>query len=127
MKRKLMIIAVAVIAMAAIVFAGGVADYAVQALSTTAGTAVYTATADYAATVVTGIRISANTDAGATVTVSRVVASGAYTNTVGTIAALGYLNLNTNPAILKYGDSLLFANSTATGAVSVVEFSVQRP
>ena len=133
MKFRIAIIA-ALATLATVVIAGQVADRsAAITLSRTAGTATWTNTVQYGAVELDRVDIIGSYDAASTVTVSRVIASGAMTNTIGTIvlaSGAGSYNIvpttATGPKFLQYGDKITFANSTATGAVAYIDYIVQK-
>lgn len=108
--------------------AGKVFDYSVKALSTTAGTAVWTNDSDYAAIDVKRIQIQGALLAGDTITVSRVLYSSAYTDTVCTIvcSASKGAYIATNYLGLMDGDKLNFASGTGTGATAIIEYEFQK-
>jgi hypothetical protein len=110
--------------------AGTVYNRDTVTLSTSAGTATWTNTELYAGVEIKRISIVSDIDAGSTVTVRRIITGEnalVYTNTLGTIvAAAGIGTLECTNRFLKQNDKISFANSTATGAVVVIDYLVQK-
>jgi hypothetical protein len=127
MKRRIAFMTA--MALAAVAVAGDVPDRtAAITLSTTAGTATWTNTVQYAGIELGRIDIIKSLDATSTVTVSRVTSDNALTNTLASMVCVagvsGYnfvQTTSTGPKFLQYGDKVTFANSTATGAVAYID------
>jgi hypothetical protein len=127
MKKNMILGILAVAAACGAVIAGSVYDRTTVALSVTAGTGSWTNPYEYGAVKLARLTMVANTDAGATVTVSRVTSDNTYTQAVATLIALNSTNVTTLASqYLLYGDKLTFASSTATGGTAMVEFEVQK-
>jgi len=129
MKKFYINILAGLLALFAIVaIAGSVYDRAAVTLGRATGTATYTNSYNYAAVILKNIWISGDYDATSTVTVKRVTSDSAYTGTVGTVVCTGGAGNTTSftASYMKKGDMLTFANSTATGAVALIEFEVQQ-
>jgi hypothetical protein len=93
-------------------------DYATLALSATAGTGTWTNTVKYASIKIARLRVARALLATDTVTVTRVISSSGYTDTVWTAVCSGSVASfsPTNYWGLKYGDTLVCASGTGTGA-----------
>jgi hypothetical protein len=128
MKKSFLAVFVASAALAVMAVAGSVYDRTLVTLGTATGTATYTNTTQYAAIALKRLWIQGNSAAAATVTVTRVTSGGAYTQAVGTVVCSSGAgnSASLTAAYLKPGDALAFANSTATGAVAMVEYEVQQ-
>lgn len=126
-KNKLAVAVIALLAVAAMAIAASqIYSRSVQALSVTAGTATWTNTSTYVALNLQRISVVRNLDATSVVTVARITADSAYTNTICTVTSVGNVGsqIVTNFG-MKYGDKLTFANAPATGATVIVEYIVQ--
>jgi len=108
-------------------FAGAVYDYATLALSATAGTGTWTNTVKYASIKIARLSVARALLATDTVTVTRVISSSGYTDTVWTAVCSGSVASfsPTNYWGLKYGDTLVCASGTGTGATVIVEYEAQ--
>jgi len=125
-----LMVAIAIIGFLAVgaAIAGSVYDREVVTLGATTGTKTWTNDYDYAAIQLKKISFYSSSDAGATLTVSRVTSDSTYTQAVCTIVGAG-ANSNATSFTTSYskpGDKLLFASSTATSGVALVEFEVQK-
>ena len=112
----------------AVAMAGSVYDRVTASLGTTTGTGSWTNRSSYAALELKRIWVAGNLDATATVTVSRVTSDGVYTQSVGSVVCTGGAGSTATltASYMKPGDWLNFANSTATGAVAIVEYEQQQ-
>ncbi len=129
--KKIRIIAmllVVVLLGAIMAVAGSVYDRDTLALSATAGTGTWTNDTQYAALLLKRIWIQDSLATNGVYTISRVSTDG-YTDAVGTVTLGASTNGSTasfTAAYLKYGDTLTFATTVATGATAVIEFEVQK-
>lgn len=116
----------AILCLVTVAIAGEVFDRAVVTLGQSTGTATWTNTADYAAVKLYRVWVEDSSDATSTVSVTRV--DGTYTQTVGSVVCTAGdgSTASFTAGYMKFGDKLKFANSTATGAVAIVEFGVQK-
>jgi hypothetical protein len=128
MKRLIThILILAAIFVTAIAMAGSVYDRSVVSLGSTSGSAVWTNTAKYAAIKLVNIWIANDLVATDTQTIRRVTSGGSYTQAVGTISVATSAGNTTSftAGYCKYGDMLTFTNTSATGAVAIIEYEVQ--
>lgn len=129
MLKKLSIINLAfwtVLVAGSLAIAGQVYDRATQAI--TSGTGTWTNTKQYAALELKRIWIDGNTSAGGTVSVSRVTADLAYTQTVGSIVCTtgDGSTASFTAAYLKPSDMLVFTEAHGSNATAIIEYEVQQ-
>lgn len=119
----------AVLALAALAaFAGQVYDRQKVTLGSTTGSATFTNSVQYSALKL--VRIWADNSLAAlnTVTVTRVLSDGSFTNAVGTIELTANKGSTATftAAYLAYGDKLVFSSLQPTGSTVIVEYEVQQ-
>lgn len=115
-------------AMCIVVFAGSVYFRNVATLGATTGTVTWTNDSDYAAMILKKVTFYSSSDAGATLTVSRVTSDSTYTQAVCTIVGAG-ANSNATSFTTSYladGDKLVLSSSTATSGVVMIEGEYQK-
>lgn len=116
--------------LACIAIAGNVYDRDTQALSTTAGTGIWTNSAfSYSALELKRIWVHDALVTNVVLTVSRITSDLTYTQTVGTVTCSTASSGSTSSftaAYLRYGDMLSFSSSISTGSTVMIEFEVQQ-